>query len=193
MNKEDRAIIRIPESPEAPFEHITEGERVMVFIDGANVYGTTRALEFDINWAKLTTYLQQNTDLRRRYYFTAMKEKGRESSIRPVIDFIDYNGYTVITKPIKEFNGEHGKTFKGNMDAEIVVYMLKMTKWYDHAILFTGDGDFRCLVEAVQDLGCKVTVVSSQKTEPPMIADELRRQADHFVDLTELKTYISMS
>jgi uncharacterized LabA/DUF88 family protein len=64
---------------------------------------------------------------------------------------------------------------------------MEMAETIDHIVLFSGDGDFRSLVEAVQRKGRKVTVVSTLSSQPPMIADELRRQADHFVDLAQMR------
>jgi uncharacterized LabA/DUF88 family protein len=54
-------------------------------------------------------------------------------------------------------------------------------------VLFSGDGDFRALVEALQRSGVRVTVISTIAVQPPMIADELRRQADVFTDLKDLQ------
>jgi uncharacterized LabA/DUF88 family protein len=77
------------------------------------------------------------------------------------------------------------------MDVELAVDVMEMGGHVDHIVLFSGDGDFRRLVEAVQKKGVRVTVVSSIKTQPPMVADELRRQADIFVDLGDLAPHIA--
>jgi uncharacterized LabA/DUF88 family protein len=124
----------------------------------------------------------------RAYYYTALAEDQEYSSIRPLIDWLDYNGYTVVTKPTKEFVDSSGRRkVKGNMDIELAVHVMEMAETIDHIVLFSGDGDFRSLVEAVQRKGRKVTVVSTLSSQPPMIADELRRQADHFVDLAQMR------
>jgi uncharacterized LabA/DUF88 family protein len=97
----------------------------------------------------------------------------------------------VITKPTKEFVDASGRRkIKGNMDIELAVHVMEMAEYIDHLVLFSGDGDFRSLVEAVQRKGRKVSVISTLATQPPMIADELRRQADHFVDLTTLQSKV---
>jgi uncharacterized LabA/DUF88 family protein len=109
------------------------------------------------------------------------------SSIRPLLDWLDYNGYTVVTKPAKEFTDSTGRRkIKGNMDLELAVDVMELADHIDHVVLFSGDGDFRPVVESVQKKGVRVTVVSTISTQPPMIADELRRQADVFLDLSEL-------
>lgn len=66
-----------------------------------------------------------------------------------------------------------------------------MSEHLDHVILFSGDGDFRRLVEAVQRKGLRVSVVSTIKSSPPMVADELRRQADDLIELSELAPLIA--
>src|SRR3546814_13906936 len=80
---------------------------------------------------------------------------------------------------------------KGNMDIELAIDVMEMAPHIDHVVLFSGDGDFRRLVEAVQRKGVRVSVVSSTKTQPPMVADELRRQADTFVELQDLMPKIA--
>jgi uncharacterized LabA/DUF88 family protein len=76
------------------------------------------------------------------------------------------------------------------MDVEIAVDMMEMSAHADHMVLFSGDGDFRVLLEAVQRRGSRVTVVSTVKSQPPMASDDLRRQADSFIDLADLADLI---
>ena len=130
----------------------------------------------------------------RSFYYTAILEDQEYSPLRPLIDWLDYNGFTLVTKPVKEFTDEHGRRkIKGNMDIEIAVDMLNISEALDHVVLFSGDGDFRRLLEAIQRRGVRATVVSSNRTQPSMIADELRRQADQFVDLEDLRDVIGRS
>jgi len=165
-----------------------EREKIALFIDGANLYAAAKSLGFDIDYKRLLEEFQTKGYLLRAYYYTALAEDQEYSSIRPLIDWLDYNGYTVVTKPTKEFVDSSGRRkIKGNMDIELAVNAMEMAEAVDHLVLFSGDGDFRSLVEAIQRRGRKVTVVSTLSTQPPMIADELRRQADHFVDLATLK------
>lgn len=162
-------------------------ERTALFIDGANLYASAKGLGFDIDYKELLSFFRSQCHLIRAYYYTALLEDQDYSPIRPLVDWLDYNGYTMITKPAKSFNDASGnRRIKGNMDIELAVDMLELSTHLDHMVLFSGDGDFRALIEAVQRRGTKVSVVSTVKTKPPMAADELRRQADYFIDLDDL-------
>ncbi|MFC6489397.1 NYN domain-containing protein [Nitratireductor sp. GCM10026969] len=163
-------------------------EKIAMFIDGANLYATSRALGFDIDYRKLLASFHKRAYLLRAYYYTALVEDQEYSSIRPLIDWLDYNGYKVVTKPAKEFTDSAGRRkIKGNMDIELAIDALELTDVVDHYVLFSGDGDFRTLVEALQRKGRKVSIVSTIQSQPPMISDELRRQADTFIDLASLQ------
>ena len=167
-------------------------ERIALFIDGANLYGATKSLGFDIDYKRLLQEFQSRGKLVRAYYYTAMIEDQEFSSIKPLIDWLDYNGYTVVTKPTKEFVDQTGRRkVKGNMDIELCVDAMELAPHIDQMVLFSGDGDFRSLVEAVQRRGVRVTVVSTVACKPPMLADELRRRSDQFIDLIELKSKIA--
>jgi len=162
-------------------------ERVALFIDGANLYAAARALGFDIDYKRLLTLFSEDCHLVRAFYYTALIEDQEYSPLRPLVDWLDYNGYTMVTKPTKEFTDAMGRRrIKGNMDIELAIDMLEMAQHIDHAILFSGDGDFRRLVEAVQRRGVRVSVVSTIRSSPPMVSDDLRRQADNFIELQEL-------
>jgi uncharacterized LabA/DUF88 family protein len=164
---------------------------IALFIDGANLHATAKTLGFDIDYRRLLKEFQSRGTLVRAFYYTAVLEDSDFSSIRPLIDWLDYNGYTVVTKPAKEFIDATGRRkVKGNMDIELAVDALELAPHLDEMVLFSGDGDFRSVVEAVQRRGVHVTVVSTISSHPPMIADELRRQADVFTDLMELKSKI---
>jgi len=166
-------------------------EKVGVFIDGANLHATGRALGFDIDYKRLLEMFVGSCHLVRAFYYTAVVEDQDYSPIRPLVDWLDYNGYTMVTKPTKEFTDATGRRkIKGNMDIELAIDVLEMSESLDHVVLFSGDGDFRRLVEAVQRKGVRATVVSTVKSQPSMIADELRRQADRFVDLFDLREVV---
>ena len=167
-------------------------ERTALFIDGSNLYATARALGFDIDYKRLLEMFTEEVRLIRAFYYTAMHEDQEYSPIRPLIDWLDYNGYTMVTKPTKEFTDSAGRRrLKGNMDIELAIDVMEMAETLNHIILFSGDGDFRRLVEAVQRKGLRVTVVSTIRSQPPMIADELRRQADNFIELQDLQERIA--
>lgn len=160
--------------------------RTAMFIDGSNLYATAKALSIDIDFKKLLTAF--GADVRAMYY-TALLQTEEYSTIRPLIDWLGYNGYTVVTKPVKEFVDAQGKRkIKGNMDVEIVVDALELAEHLDHLILFSGDGDFVPLVHSLHRSGVRVTVVSA--TQPSSIADELRRAADTFIELNDLRVRI---
>jgi len=163
--------------------------RIALFIDGANLHATAKTLGFDIDYRRLLKEFESRGTLLRAFYYTAIIEDQEYSSIRPLVDWLDYNGYTVVTKPTKEYIDESGRRkVKGNMDIELAVDAMQLAEHVDQMVLFSGDGDFRSLVEAVQRRGVRVTVVSTISSQPPMIADELRRQADVFTDLVELQS-----
>ncbi len=162
-------------------------ESIAIFIDGANVHRSARSLGFEVDYRKLLELFGSQGRLVCAFYYTALMEEEEYSSIRPLIDWLDYNGYTLVTKRAKEFTDAMGRrTIKGNMDVEIAVDMMAMARRIDHVVLFSGDGDFRRLVEAVQREAVRVSVASTLRTSPPMVADELRRQADTFIDLQDL-------
>ena len=166
-------------------------ERIAIFIDGANLYAAARGLGFDIDYKRLLDLFASKGRLMRAFYYTALIEDQEYSPLRPLVDWLDYNGYTMVTKPTKEFTDAMGRRkIKGNMDIELAIDMLDMAQYLDHAVLFSGDGDFRRLVEAVQRRGVRVSVVSTLRSQPPMAADDLRRQADTFIELQDLAPQI---
>lgn len=168
-----------------------QNERTALFIDGSNLYAAARALGFDIDYKRLLKVFKKNGQLVRALYYTALMEEQEYSPIRPLVDWLDYNGYTMVTKPTKEFTDAAGRRkIKGNMDIELAIDVMEMSPHLDHIVIFSGDGDFRRLVEAVQRKGVRVTVVSTIQSQPPMIADELRRQADVFIELADIQDEI---
>ena len=166
--------------------------KIAIFVDGANLNATAKALGFDIDYKRLLREFADRGTVIRAFYYIAISETQEYSSIRPLIDWLDYNGYTVVTKATKEFIDANGRRkVKGNMHIELAVDAMELAEHVDQIVLFSGDGDFRSLVEAMQRRGIRVTVVSTISSQPPMIADELRRQADEFTDLVELRSQIS--
>ncbi len=162
-------------------------DRTALFIDGANLYSTARALNIELDFRKTLEWFRERTKLTRAYYYTAVTEGEEFSPIKPLVDWLGYNGFSVVTKPAKRFTDADGhRRIKGNMDIEIAVDMLGLAPHLDHAVLFSGDGDFRRLVQAVQERGTRVSVVSTLKSQPPMASDDLRRQADAFIDLADV-------
>lgn len=164
-------------------------DRIAVFIDAANLHHTSKALGFELDYSRLLALLKANGRLLRAYYYTALPESKDYAPVRKLADWLDYNGYTMVTKQTRKFT-DHitgNERIKGNMDMELALDMMKIAPHVDHVLLFSGDGDFCRLLHEVQDLGVRATVVSSIQTKPPLMADVLRRQADDFIDLIDLK------
>jgi uncharacterized LabA/DUF88 family protein len=167
-------------------------ERTAVFIDGPHLYHSARTLGFDVDYRNLVTYFRQRTYLVRAYYYTALPEAEEYSPFRPLVDWLGYNGYSVVTKPAKEvIDATSRRRVKGSLDVEMTIDVLDLIAHLEHVVIFSGDGDLRRLVEAVQRHGVRVTVISTIRAQPAMIADELRRQADAFIDLADLAEHIT--
>ena len=167
-------------------------QKTALFIDGANLYHSVRGLGFEIDFRKFRDLFADKASLMRAYYYTALPDDHTYSPIRPLMDFLAYNGFRLVTKSMREFTGSDGQPrIKGNMDIEIAVDMMQIAPHLDHIVLVSGDGDFCYLIDAVQRMGKYVTVVSTTHTKPPMLADDLRRQTDYFIDITDIQDKIS--
>ena len=166
-------------------------ERLALLIDGSNLYAAAKALGFDIDYKRLRTEFMRRGKLLRALYYTAILENDEYSPIRPLVDWLNYNGFNMVTKPAKEYTDGMGRRkVKGNMDIELCVDAMELAPHVDHIVIFSGDGDFRPLVESLQRKGVRVSVVSTIRSQPPMISDELRRQVDNFIELDELRDVI---
>ena len=167
--------------------HFCAEDRLALFIDGPNLHSAARSLGFDIDYKNLLETFRGSGRLVRAYFYTALAEDQQYSPIRPLIDWLNYKGHSMVTKQAREYTDATGiRRFKGNMSIELAVDMMEMTPHIDHAVLFSGDGDFRQLLKSVQRRGVRVTVISTFRERSPMVADELRRQADSFVELQDL-------
>jgi uncharacterized LabA/DUF88 family protein len=170
---------------------ISTPKKVALFIDGAAMHAAAKALGFDIDYKRLLTAFEWSGTILRAFYYTRIVEDQEYSSLRPLIDWLDYNGYTVVAKAVREFADPGGqRRVKPGINVELCVNAMELAGYIDQMVLFSGDGDFRPLVEAMQRRGVRVTVVSTVASQSMMIADELRRQADVFVDLAELQSRI---
>ena len=166
-------------------------ERLALFIDGSNLYAAAKTLGFDIDYKLLRQEFVRRGKMLRAFYYTALLENDEYSPIRPLVDWLNYNGFTMVTKPAKEYTDSMGRRrVKGNMDIELAVNAMELAPHVDHIVIFSGDGDFRPLVESLQRQGVRVSVVSTIRSQPPMISDDLRRQADNFIELEDLKDVI---
>jgi len=166
-------------------------ERLALFIDGSNLYAAGKSLGFDIDYKLLRQEFMRRGKLLRAIYYTALLENDEYSPIRPLVDWLNYNGFTMVTKPAKEYTDSMGRRkVKGNMDIELAVDAMELAPRVDHIVIFSGDGDFRPLVDRLQRMGVRVSVVSTIRSQPPMISDDLRRQADNFIELDDLRDVI---
>lgn len=162
-------------------------DRICLFIDGANLYSASRSLGFEVDYRSLLTFFRSRSKLVRAYYYSAVPDSDEYSPLKPLTDWLAYNGYTLVTKAGREFIDLNGRRrIKGNVNIKLAVDMLEMSSKMDHAILFSGDPDFSCLTEAVQRQGVRVSVISSIRSNPPILGDELRRQADQFIELADI-------
>ena len=166
-------------------------ERTALFIDGANLYSAAKAINFEMDYRKLLDAFRAHGRLIRANYYTALFEENDFSPIRPLVDWLDYNGFKVITKPARAYMDADGRRrIKGDMDVDIAVDMLEAAAYCDHVFLFSGDSDFLSVVDALQRKGVRVSIISTIRSQPPMMGDDLRRQADHFLDLADLGALI---
>lgn len=166
-------------------------EKTALFIDGSSLYSASRALGFDVDYKKLLKHFSAGHNLTRAYYYAAILDTDEYSPLKPLTDWLSYNGYFLVTKTAREFTDSTGKRrVKGNMGMEIAVDMMEQAPHIDHAILFSGDSDFRRVVEAVQRQGTRVSVVSSMRSSPVLIGDDLRRQADRFIEMSDVMNKI---
>lgn len=177
----------MPQSKSPAIPPFYDHEKIALFIDGPNLYSTAKAIDADMDYRRLLEWCAAQGRLTRACYYTILMDDQEYKPLKPLTDWLDYNGYKMVTKPGRDYIDDNGrKRVKGDMDVELTVDMMELADHVDHILLFSGDGDFRRLIEAVQKKGARVTVVSTMQTQTPMIADELRRQADHFLDLVDL-------
>lgn len=170
--------------------------KAVILVDGSNVYQTVKQLGYQVDYERVVEAFQNDgMHVLKSFYFTAMLPNA-VNFVKPLVDFLDYHGWHTVTKPTSEWvDPETGRRkVKGNMDIEIAVIAYEMATagiGLTDIILFTGDGDFRFLVESLQrKYGLNVIIVSSMETKPPMCADVLRRQADVFYDLFNMQADI---
>ncbi len=159
-------------------------KRAAIIIDGPNAKASANAAGFQVDYKKLLDFYSQEFDVFRAMYFTALPPRAVEAPIHKLTDWLGYNGYNVISKETKEYEQLDGSVkTKGNMDVEITVHTLELSKHVHELIFFTGDGDFRFLLETVQRSGLRATVIAARG----VVSDDLRKQADRYVDLADMR------
>lgn len=166
-------------------------ERLALFIDGPNLHAAAKALGFDIDYRVLRTEFMRRGKLLRAYYYTTVLEDNEHCVVRPLVDWLQYNGFTVVAKQAKGFTDDlDGRKLKGSTEVELAVDAIEVSAHVDHVVVFSGNGNLRAMVEYLQRNRVRVSVVSTIQSQPPMISDELRRQADNFIELNNLQEVI---
>lgn len=161
-------------------------EKIGLFIDGSNLHHHQNALGLRIDWVRLRSFLIRHSNfLAYCGYYTAVEEDERGHRwLQPRLDHMAFHGYTVVQKPMKEYDGKK----KGNVDVEMTMHIVLQAKRLDRVILASGDGDFEPLVAWVQSIGTRVTILSS--TQGGMLSNELRKTANDLIDLAEIRNEI---
>jgi hypothetical protein len=112
----------------------SKSNRIALFIDGANLHATARTLGFDIDYKRLLKEFEGRGSLLRAFYYTAIIEDQEYSSLRPLTDWLSYNGYTVVTKPVKEFTDASGrrkvKGWTSSLPSMPWISPVKSTRWF---------------------------------------------------------------
>lgn len=95
--------------------------------NGTNLYGAAKGLKFDIDYERLLELCARKRTLVRAFYYIAVAEDQEFSPLRTLVDWVDYNGFSVGTKPLKEFTDAQGRhRAKGNMDIELAINVMKV-------------------------------------------------------------------
>ena len=171
--------------------HFYKDERVALFVDGQNFYVTQKVLSFEVDYKQLLTLFRSRAHLIRAYYYTTLNEDLEFVSIKPLVDWLGYNGYSVVTKPARFFVDSSGqKRARTSSLIDIAVEAMRIADSVDHIVLMTGDGELCSLVSALQDRGKRVMVISTLESSSGLVSDDLRRRADQFVDLASLQPLI---
>src|SRR3954466_11332240 len=111
---------------------MSPSDKIALFIDGANLHATCRALGFDADYNRLLKEFQSRGTLLRAFYFTTIIDDPEYSSVRPLIDWLDYNGYTVVPKFTKEcIDPSARRKVKGSMNIELAVNAMELADHVD--------------------------------------------------------------
>ena len=163
-----------------------KNEKVAVLIDGAYLYALSRNLDFDIDYNRLLKWIGMRGQLLRASYYTVIQEDQEYSPIRPLVDWLDYNGFKVITKTSKEDNTLHIRKKRPDIHVELSVDAMAIAKDVDHILLCAGDSDFTHLVKVLQTQGVRTSLFGTIQTSGQITSDELRRHADYFIEMKDI-------
>jgi uncharacterized LabA/DUF88 family protein len=152
--------------------------RVIVFIDGANLFYAALNLGIEIDYTKLLSRLTQNGRFIRAYFYTGVDPSNDKQ--QGFLLWMRRNGYRVITKDLIQFpDGSK----KASLEVMIAVDMLQLADHCDTIVLLSGDGDLTYAVESVTYRGTRVEVFGLRS----MSSDSLINVADTFTDLEGIK------
>lgn len=166
-------------------------ERLALFIEGPALYAAARSIGLDIDYRRLLGFFRQRSYLVRTLYYTPVSENEEFVTVRPLIDWLEYNGFYVVTKPVKVYVDVAGRRkTKGSLHVDMAVHALQLAENLDHLILASSAGGFSSLSAALQAKGKRVSVLSTLKSGPAFVEDDLRRRADQFIELADIRTDI---
>ena len=165
-------------------------ERTAFFIDGPNLYVATRCLQFEMDYRKLLDYFSSRCHLIRASYYTPLHQDQEYSPRHALANWLDYNGFNVVTPRSREYSNEGRRKVKNDMEIELVIDAFEAAAHLDHIVLFSGNGDYTRLASSLQGRGKTVSVVSTLLANPPMVSDELRRQVNYFIELKDLREHV---
>lgn len=168
-------------------------ETTYLLIDGVALHHASRANGISVDFKRLLQWLRERTRLVRAIYFTALVEEDDEViSVKPLVDWLDYNGYMTVTKAARIYSNEDGtRRVKGSMNVEIAMMMAELAGIAEHIVLASGDADLIPAVKYVQQRGSRVSVISTLHSRPPCVSDDLRRQTDDYIDIVSIEKHVA--
>lgn len=162
-----------------------------MLIDGPSIYQICRSLDVEIDYQALRSIFADAGYLVQARYYTTILNDQLYSPLRPLIDWLSYNGFIVVTRTMKAGqDSEQCRRLDHGIVVALAVDAIEISSRLDHVILFTGNGDFLRLVQLLQRRTVRTTVVGTVNGPSSMSSDELRRQADTFVDLRALVPFV---
>lgn len=167
--------------------YFTPRERVAVFIDGSELRATMTGMDIDVDFKKLRDYFQQSCQLVRAVFYFIERDAD-DASLHPLSDWLDYNGYTTVACSGLDDGGDQTvrRRNKNFLNVRLTVDALEISPAVDHIVIFSGDSVLGPLVDALKWRGRRVSIISTLLLKPPMVADDLRRRADQFIDLADI-------
>jgi len=163
-----------------------KNEALAIIIDGASIHSASQSVDLQIDWHTFLTEFQNRGHLIRAIYATPIfEDEGEHNPLRPLIDWLDYNGFTTITRTARKEADDNGRfrIKNGNIHVDVTLAAIRLAKKADHIVLFSGDGSYEPLVKELKRMNVRVSVCCAKKSA----ADGLRRNADEFIDLEDIR------